>query len=170
VKWNESDVSGRIAASVEPLEGYEGRRWHRRVRGAVRLAILIGWNIAPLYGPRPHHDLGAQCGDGYGSGRALEINLSARPSFGAGIFPVENFEESQVGERDADFRKFWSFSGSYLRQALNAGANGKIRLALLMAFVTARAQCGPVGIAPSYTSRHGDRFQRSSTIGSDTSH
>jgi hypothetical protein len=100
----------------------------------------------------------------------LEINPSAWPSFGAGIFLVKNLEESQVVEGDPDFREVSSFSWDNFRQALKAGANGKIRLALLMALVTTRAQCGLVEIAPLLMSRHGDKFQYSGTIGSDTGH
>jgi hypothetical protein len=54
----------------------------------------------------------------YGPGWAVEINLSARPSLGAGIFPGENLEESRVVKSRVDFRKLWSFSGSNLRQTL----------------------------------------------------
>jgi hypothetical protein len=88
----------------------------------------------------------------------VKIDLSARPLFRAGVFLVESLEESQVSECRADLRDLSSFSRDNLRQALNAGANGKIRLALLMALVTTGAQCGPVGIAPVRMSRHGDKF------------
>jgi len=100
----------------------------------------------------------------------LEIGLSAWPLCGACIFAVEALQESEVGKGGAYFGELPTFSGAHSRQTKNAGANGEIRFALLMALVTARAQCGPVGNAPLLMGRHGDCFQYSGIIGSDTGH
>jgi hypothetical protein len=77
----------------------------------------------------------------------------------SGIFSIEDFENTQVGEGRVDFFLLGSFFEVALPQAFDARTNRNVGLALLIAAIATRVHRAVVEMTPSLMSGHQDNLR-----------